>query len=72
MVKRKTSRITQAMRTKYAAPVTATVIATAIVGIGAWVLTLFGVTVPDTVDDWATALAAVAVWHYMPVEWESK
>jgi hypothetical protein len=71
VVAKKYSNITKAMRTRYAAPLSATVIGTAVVGILSWLLRSNGVQVPNDVIAWGSSLASVAVWHFMPVEWES-
>jgi hypothetical protein len=65
--------ITKVMRTKAAAPITATAIATAIVAIGVWAAETFaGVVLPAMVQGAFTGLFATYIWFKMPVEWETK
>ena len=73
MAKKKVTKITSTMRSTTAAPLTATVLGTAVVGVLAWISeTWVHTPIPGFVQAYLSSLASVYIWFKMPVEWESK
>jgi hypothetical protein len=74
MTKRKVkvSKVTQAMRTKTAAPITATVLATSAVQVVVWVGELAGIpTAPAFIQAALTGLLGSYIWFKFPVHWDA-
>lgn len=73
MVKKKETHVTKVMKSKGAAPFTATLVGTASTALVAWVVeTWLKVPVPAFIQAYAASLVSVAAWFLMPVEWETK